>query len=135
MAIPRDPTLTDCEFLRFPFRMTSDGTAACGRTDSVRQRIEQVLFTTPGERLFRPEFGAGVSALVFEPNDSPLWQVARRHLQASLVEALRGEIDPATLDIQVQGESERLVITVRYSLLALGVREIQRFELPGSANG
>lgn len=115
--------------------MTEQGAAGCGRLASVRQRIEQVLLTLPGERLFRPDFGAGVPALVFEPNDSPLWQVARRHLQASLAEALRGDIDPATLDVQVQGEAERLVITVRYGLLALGVQEVQQFFIPGGSHG
>lgn len=127
--------LPDCEYLAFPFVMTKEGPASCGRSDSIRQRIEQVLFTSPCERLFRPDFGAGVPRLVFEPNGSVLWELTRRHLQSSLLEALRGDIDPAGLAVDVVGESERLVITVRYRLLALSVSETQRFELPGRSDG
>ncbi len=47
----------------------------------IREQIEQVLFTDPGDRVFRPEFGAGVRRLVFEPNSHPymslLWTVRR----------------------------------------------------------
>lgn len=125
----------DRSFLKFPFAVGREGAETCDRSGSVRQRIEQVLFTSPGERLYRPEFGAGVQALVFEPNDSPLWAITRRHLQASISEALRGEVDPASLQVDVTGENERLIITVRYGLLKLGVREVQRFEIPGGSHG
>ncbi len=37
----------------------------------IREQIEQVLFTDPGERVFRPELGAGMRQLVFEPNTHP----------------------------------------------------------------
>ena len=41
------------------------------RVRHIREQIEQVLFTDPGERVFRPEFGAGVRRLVFEPSTHP----------------------------------------------------------------
>lgn len=36
--------------------------------DSVRELIRVVLSTRPGEQLMRPDFGAGVETLLFEPN-------------------------------------------------------------------
>lgn len=36
--------------------------------DSVRQMIRVILLTRPGEQLMRPEFGAGISQFLDEPN-------------------------------------------------------------------
>lgn len=122
--------------LRFPFRIEAAGTAVSARRDHVREQIEQVLFTTGGERVFRPEFGAGAQRLVFEPNAPPLWELTRKRLTAALVEALRGEVDPRTLEVEVSGRldssdavDERLQISIRYQLAALGEREEQVFDL------
>ena len=46
--------------------------AATSDDDHIRDLIEQVLFTSPGERVMRPDFGAGLLALVFEPNSVEL---------------------------------------------------------------
>ena len=78
--------------LAFPFRVGAAGPAVSRGADYVREQIEQVLFTTPGERVFRSEFGAGVKTLTFEPNNQPLWEVTRRRILAALTAALRGEI-------------------------------------------
>ena len=59
----------------------------------MREQIEQVLFTDPGDRVFRPEMGAGVRSLLFEPNASPLWTLARKRLMAALAEVLGGTPD------------------------------------------
>ena len=86
-------------YLSFPFRITELGGKVSERANHVREQIEQVLFIDPGERVFRPEFGAGVRRLVFEPNNTALWEVARKRLRASLNRALQGEVDPKTLEI------------------------------------
>ena len=70
--------------LAFPFRVGAAGPAVSRGADYVREQIEQVLFTTPGERVFRSEFGAGVKTLTFEPNNQPLWEVTRRRILAAL---------------------------------------------------
>ena len=117
--------------LAFPFRVTAAGPATSRRSAHVREQIEQVLFTLPGERVFRPEFGGGVAALVFEPNDAPLAEVTRRRILAALAEALRGEVDASSVDVEIEAEGERLGIVVRYRLAAIGVTQSQRFELGG----
>ncbi|MDH3404389.1 MAG: GPW/gp25 family protein [Acidobacteriota bacterium] len=110
-------------YLAFPLRVNADGPATSGRSRHIREQIEQVLFTNPGERVFRPEFGAGVRALVFEPNSTTLWDLTRKRLSASLSEALRGEVDPRTLEIEVEGEGEKLKVLISYTLATIGHSE------------
>jgi phage baseplate assembly protein W len=115
--------LPDDSYLKFPFRVGPDGPETSGRAAHVREQIEQVLMTAPRERVFRPDFGAGVRQLVFEPNASPLWVVTQKRLSAALTDALQGEVDPETLDITVNGEGERMTILVSYTLARIGQRE------------
>lgn len=119
--------LTSPSYMAFPFRVDGDGCASSTRSEHVRQQIEQVLFTNPFERVFRPEFGAGLRRLVFEPNNQALWNIARRRLNASLAEALYGEVDPKTIDVRISAVDETLVIDVSYLLAAIGSQETHRF--------
>ena len=121
--------LSDPPYLAFPFRVTAAGPKLSGRAAHVREQIEQVLFTDPGERVFRPEFGAGARTLVFEPNASPLWEVTRRRLLATLTEALAGEVDPKTLEVRAEGVPERgeLRILIAYRLAAIGQLQQEEF--------
>ncbi|ATB39033.1 phage baseplate protein [Cystobacter fuscus] len=124
--------LGDPPCLAFPFRVGTQGPAISRRNQHVREQIEQVLFTTPGERVFRPDFGGGARTLVFEPNGTPLWDVTGRRLQAALAEALRGEVDPGSLEMEVTGSGEQMEITVRYRLTTLGVSQQQTFSVGGT---
>jgi hypothetical protein len=121
--------LADPPYLAFPFRVGDRGPELADRGRHVREQIEQVLFTNPGERVFRPDFGAGVRTLVFEPNTSPLWTVTRKRLIASLADALKGEVDPRSLTIDVAGEEEKVFVTIAYTLATLGHSEEQRFSV------
>lgn len=121
--------LVDPPYLAFPFALDAAAPRLASRSEHIRGQIEQVLFTLPGERVFRPEFGAGVKALVFEPNDTPLWQITKRRLLASLADALQGEVDPKSLEVSVSGENEALTIAIAYTLAAVGHRESQVFTL------
>jgi hypothetical protein len=113
--------------LAFPFRVGAAGPAVSRGADHVREQIEQVLFTTPGERVFRSEFGAGVKTLTFEPNNQPLWEVTRRRILAALTVALRGDIQPSGLDVSAGGAGEQLQVVVSYQLASVGVTQRQRF--------
>ena len=119
--------LTDPPYLAFPLRIAGGAPRLAGRSEHIRGQIEQVLFTLPGERVFRPEFGAGVKALLFEPNDTPLWQITRRRLLASLADALQGEVDARSIEVEVAGDDERLTISIAYTLAVIGHRERQLF--------
>lgn len=114
------PQLNNPAYLSFPFSIGTDGARTSERKSHVREQIEQVLFTNPEERVFRPEFGAGVRSLIFEPNASPLWEITRKRLTASLAEALQGEVDPKTLEVEVRGEGEKLLVVISYVLATIG---------------
>ncbi|MCH8532478.1 MAG: GPW/gp25 family protein [Saccharospirillum sp.] len=116
----------------FPLRLGSEGVATTDRMAHIRHQIEQVLFTDPGERWFRPDFGAGVRALVFEPNGSALWQITRQRLQASLADALAGEVAPRDLEVEVSASPDRpeqLLIIISYRLTAINHVESLTFEV------
>jgi len=125
--------LTAPQYLAFPFRVGADGPATSDRFRHVREQIEQVLFTNPGERVFRPEFGVGIRRLIFEPNTSALWQLTRKRLMASLAEALQGEVDTRTLEVEVEGEGAELRVVISYTLAAIGHAE--RHEIPVGSGG
>lgn len=131
-------TLSDPRYLAFPFRVGAKGPQESGRGKHVREQIEQVLFTAPGERVMRHDFGADVRQLVFEPNDPALASVTRKRLSSALGEALRGEVDPKTLEIDVQdvqdaqSDGEKLRITITYQLATIGHRETVTLESSGT---
>jgi uncharacterized protein len=84
----------------FPFRIDGRGrTEEAGYDDHVRDMIELLLFTSPGERLMRPEFGCGLGDLVFEPNSPELAATLQISVQAALQRWLGDVIDVVELDI------------------------------------
>lgn len=126
MSSAREARLPAVRYITFPFRMTAAGAAVSNRASHIREQIEQVLLTSPGERVFRFDFGFGARRMVFEPNASEMWQVAQNRLYASLAESLAGEVDPRTLKVDVtapRGAPERLVVRISYVLAALQKEE------------
>ena len=101
----------------------------------MREQIEQVLFTSPKERVFRPEFGVGIRRLVFEPNNSALWNITHKQLVSSLSAALQGEVDSKTLEVKLESADSQLIIVISYRLAAINRSETQRFTLNGDGNG
>ena len=122
MTSALETRLPRTRFMAYPFRLSATGPATATRMEHIRQQVEQVLFTSPGERVFRPEFGFGARQHVFEPNAQPLWELARTRLFGSLGEALAGEIDPETLRVDVgpaPGRPEVLLVEIAYTIAAL----------------
>ncbi len=61
------------EYLDYPYSIDGRGrTAVTAGDDHIRDMIEQVLFTNPGERVNRPDFGCGLKRLLFMPSSLPL---------------------------------------------------------------
>lgn len=132
MSSPHQSRLPRTAYMKFPFRMGKEGPATSARMDHIREQVEQVLFTSPGERVFRPEFGFGARQHVFEPNATPLWELARGRLYGSLAEALAGEVDPKTLKVEVgpgPGQPEVLLVSITYTIAALQKEESLSFKL------
>ena len=100
----------------FPYHVDGRGrTASTGDDDHLRDLIEQVLLTAPGERVMRPGFGAGVNRLVFEPN-GPEMAAATRHLvEAALQRELGDRI--AVQDLEVAQDEGTLSVEISYVAL------------------
>jgi hypothetical protein len=69
----------------FPYRVDARGrTALSGQDAHIREMIEQLLFTTPGERVNRPDLGSGILELVFAGNDPTLAAAVQAMLHATI---------------------------------------------------
>jgi uncharacterized protein len=114
-------------FLDFPFHLDARGrTAATSEEDHVRDLIWQVLFTSPGERVNRPDFGCGLKQLVFMPNGEALAATAETLIKAALQRWLETEIELEA--VEVAADDARLEVAVTYRRLATGERRVERFE-------
>jgi phage baseplate assembly protein W len=99
--------------LDFPYRFDGRGrTAATDAEDHLRDLIEQVLFTAPGERVNRPSFGCGLLQLVFAPGSDELAAATQFLVQGALQEWLGERIEVAGVD--VSAADGRLTVKVEY---------------------
>jgi phage baseplate assembly protein W len=100
----------------FPYRIAPGGvTAAAGREDHVRELIAQLLFTRRGERVNRPDFGGGVSELIFSENAPEVAAAAQHMVMAALQQYLSEVIE--VRGVETQAQDSRLAIGIRYRLL------------------
>ena len=121
------------EHLDFPYRFDGRGrTAATGRDDHIRDLIEQVLFTAPGERVMRPDFGSGLLALVFEPNSSALAATTQALVQGALHQHLSHLI--GVQGVEVINDDRALRVDVRYSVLLDRTTHTASFAVPGGGS-
>ena len=94
----------------------------------IRQLIRQVLLTAPGERINRPEFGAGVRRLVFAPLSPATASLA----QTTIYQALTAWLDTLIRVDDVRArvtEPGRLDIGVTYLLRARGEQRFLNVEV------
>jgi uncharacterized protein len=100
----------------FPYHFSPLGrTATTERKDHIRDLIEQALLTAPGERVMRPDFGAGLLGLVFESNSATLAAATQMLVQSALQLSLSHLIAVEAVDIR--NDDAALVVDVRYVLL------------------
>jgi phage baseplate assembly protein W len=86
----------------------------------IDQMVRQVLLTSPGERVNRPDFGCGIRRMLFAPNNS----IAATLAQVAVFEALDTWLGHViTVDrVEVVAEDETAIVTVVYTIRRLGVR-------------
>ena len=104
----------------FPFHFDDRGaTAAADDEKHVRDMIELLLFTQPGERVNRPDFGSGLMQLVFAPNSPELATTLQFTVQAALNQWLGDVIEMRALD--VTSEDATLRVSLTYALRSTGI--------------
>ena len=111
----------------FPFHFDNRGrTAATDDNDHIRDMIEQVLFTAPGERVNRPDFGSGLIQLVFAPNSDELATSTQFLVQGALQHWL-GDLIQVD-EVEVESEDSTLRVTIKYTVRRTQQRQIAQFQ-------
>ena len=115
-----------------PFHIDASGrTAGSDDADHLRDLIEQVLFTAPGERINRPSFGSGLMQLVFAPASGELATATEFLVQGALQQWLADLIQVEA--VSVTTDDSRLVVAVQYIVRRTQTRETARFERAGQS--
>ena len=97
----------------FPFHVDGRGrTALTDDDDHIRDMLEQLIFTSPGERVNRPDFGSGILQLIFAPNSPELAATLQYTLQAAIQRWLGDVIELQALD--VRSDDSKLTIDLKY---------------------
>jgi phage baseplate assembly protein W len=110
----------------FPYHFDTRGrTASAGEDDHIRDMIAQVLFTAPGERVNRPDFGSGILELVFAPNSDELATATQFLVQGALQRWLGDLI--VVEAVAVESDEGLLRVTVRYVVRRTQQRRIDQF--------
>jgi phage baseplate assembly protein W len=113
----------------FPFHISGDGRSAeTGRDDHIRDMIEELLFTSRGERVNRPDFGSGLLQLVFGPNSPELAAALQFSLQADLQRWLGDLIELRSLEVKSVESS--ILITIQYAVRATNEQQTATFTVP-----
>jgi uncharacterized protein len=116
----------------FPYQFDGRGrTAEAAAGDYVTQLVEQVLFTSPGERVNQPDFGSGLLQLPFAPNSQEMAAATQFAVQGALQKWLSGYVKVQSVTASVQ--DSLLTVTVSYSLLNTDVTQVQTFTYGGSS--
>jgi phage baseplate assembly protein W len=118
--------------VQYPYGFDSSGrTAQADLADHISQMIEQILLTSPGERVNLPTFGCGVNQLVFAPNTDALAGAQQKVVQASLQQWLPDLIRVNA--VNVTAHESTLLITVTYTIIQSQQQKTQQFVYGGAS--
>jgi phage baseplate assembly protein W len=99
----------------YPFHFDNRGrTASTSDDEHIRDMIEQFLFTNPGERVNRPDFGSGLLQLIFAPNSTELAATLQFTVQAGLQRWLGDVIEVQA--VEVTSAEATLRVGVKYQV-------------------
>ncbi|HEY2471687.1 MAG TPA: GPW/gp25 family protein [Terracidiphilus sp.] len=115
--------------VNYPYQFDGRGRTLDPQQDFLRQCVEQVLFTSPGERVNLPDFGSGLLQLPFAPNSMELAAATQFSVQGALQKWLGNLIRVQSVVASVDGPV--LTVTVTYSPLDRDITEVQTFVYGG----
>ena len=95
--------------------------------EHVEQMIKQVLFTNPGERINRPDFGCGIRRMVFAPNSEVSASLTQVTVYQALEKWLGNLIDVS--QVNAEAKDEVLKIKIAYVLKARQERRYLNLEV------
>jgi len=122
-------------YLNFPFGLAPDGSvAAVDEDDHIRERLEQILFTAPGERVMVPDFGCGVRDLVFAGNNDVLAAATEFKVARALQTYMGNQV--LVTGVDVVNDEEKLRIVINYTKVKDLQQQQAEFEfLPSEVMG
>ena len=115
--------------VNFPYQFDGRGRTLDPSDDYLRQMVEQVLFTSPGERVNLPDFGSGLLQLPFTPNSIEIAAATQFSVQGALQKWLSGFIK--VVSVVASAQEATLTVTVTYAPLSTGVTQVQTFVYGG----
>lgn len=120
-------------YLSYPFQADARGRAATvGRERHIREMIEQVLFTAPGERPMRPDFGCGLRELLFQPASDALAAATQQMVQGALMRWLEDWVSIQRVTAIVEDSS--LIVTVVYAPRGSAETRAESFTMPAGGS-
>ena len=111
--------------IAYPFQIDGRGRTAIVGDDHLHDLIEQLLFTSPGERVNRPTLGSGLLQMVFAPSSDELAAATQILVQGTLQRWLGDLIQAEAVRAEVQDST--LLVTVQYVIRASQVRQVEQF--------
>jgi phage baseplate assembly protein W len=111
--------------IAYPFHIDRGRTATANRDEHIKHLIWQVLFTMPGERVNRPDFGSGLMQLLFSPNSDELVSATQFLVQGALQHWL-GELIQLE-NVAIESNDSALYITVNYLVKRNQERQVVHF--------
>ena len=118
--------------LNFPYQFDGRGrTQEAALQDYLNQLVEQVLFTSPGERVNLPDFGSGLLQLPFVPNSQELAAATQFAVQGALQKWLSGYVKVQS--VTASARYAVITVTVTYTPLTTDVTQVQTFTYGGPA--
>lgn len=115
----------------YPWHFDEKGrTAGTDDAGHLRDMIEQFLFTNPGERVNRPDFGSGLQQLVFGPNSPELAAALQFTVQSGLQRWLGDVVDVQSL--AVDSTDSTISVDISYRLAGSGDVRTETFTAGGA---
>lgn len=121
--------------VQFPYSFDTRGRTADSDQDMspqnrhIRDLIEQVLFTAPGERVNRPDFGCGLLQVVFAPNSAEL-VTATQYLVQGALQNILGDLISLN-DVAVSATDNELMVLVQYTVRSTQQQQVAQFSTGG----
>ena len=116
--------------MSFPYQFDDRGRTATSAADQhVRELIEQLVLTSPGERVMRPDFGTGLAQLVFAPGGPELAASLQYLVQSAVQGYLADEI--AVDDVTVTSLDGAVTVTVAYTVRTTSLAQVTSVSIGG----
>ena len=113
--------------IKYPYQINLEGSTAITPEDAhIQEMMYQLLFTNPGERVNRPNFGCGLLQAVFEPNGNEMAATTQYLVQGALNQWLSHLVQ--VNDVEISSTDAKLEVKVSYTMLRNKENQLVTFQ-------